>query len=207
MKASLQLQPMYCSRDYNYSSRFNQQYEKPTQYSGHWSSWRKDVEYGLVVSCCRFRAISLAVLLGIVYNSVQISLWSAVLFNYTMKKVNPKSLPWWCIFAQVEDWFFFSLRLRNTCHNVKKVLNPDLKRCSETELDLNSLSWQAFATRHGCFFWPVWENVLPQDFQKIMFLIIFDNLYHDDFVLWCYRTIIELLVIIISIWCWLLIIS
>ena len=23
---------MYCSRDYNYSSRFNQQYEKPTQY-------------------------------------------------------------------------------------------------------------------------------------------------------------------------------
>ena len=32
MKASLQLQPMYCSRDYNYSSRFNQQYEKPTQY-------------------------------------------------------------------------------------------------------------------------------------------------------------------------------
>ena len=30
MKASLQLQPMYCSRDYNYSSRFNQQYEKPT---------------------------------------------------------------------------------------------------------------------------------------------------------------------------------
>ena len=24
---------MYCSRDYNYSSRFNQQYEKPTQYS------------------------------------------------------------------------------------------------------------------------------------------------------------------------------
>ena len=33
MKASLQLQPMYCSRDYNYSSRFNQQYEKPTQYS------------------------------------------------------------------------------------------------------------------------------------------------------------------------------
>ena len=31
MKASLQLQPMYCSRDYNYSSRFNQQYEKPTQ--------------------------------------------------------------------------------------------------------------------------------------------------------------------------------
>ena len=32
MKASLQLQPMYCSRDYNYSSRFNQQHEKPTQY-------------------------------------------------------------------------------------------------------------------------------------------------------------------------------
>ena len=32
MKASLQLQPMYCSRDYNYSSRFNQQYEKSTQY-------------------------------------------------------------------------------------------------------------------------------------------------------------------------------
>ena len=31
MKASLQLQPMYCFRDYNYSSRFNQQYEKPTQ--------------------------------------------------------------------------------------------------------------------------------------------------------------------------------
>ena len=31
MKASLQLQPMYCSRDYNCSSRFNQQYEKPTQ--------------------------------------------------------------------------------------------------------------------------------------------------------------------------------
>ena len=32
MKASLQQQPMYCSRDHNYSSRFNQQYEKPTQY-------------------------------------------------------------------------------------------------------------------------------------------------------------------------------
>ena len=34
MKASLQLQPMYCSRDYIYSSRFNQQYEKPTQQEG-----------------------------------------------------------------------------------------------------------------------------------------------------------------------------
>ena len=33
MKASLQLQPMYCSRDHNYSSRFNQQYEKATQYA------------------------------------------------------------------------------------------------------------------------------------------------------------------------------
>ena len=30
MKASLHIQPMYCSRDYNYSSRFNQQYEKST---------------------------------------------------------------------------------------------------------------------------------------------------------------------------------
>ena len=30
MKASLQIQPMYCSRDYNCSSRFNQQYEKST---------------------------------------------------------------------------------------------------------------------------------------------------------------------------------
>ena len=33
MKASLQQQPMYCSRDHNYSSRFNQQYEKSTQNS------------------------------------------------------------------------------------------------------------------------------------------------------------------------------
>ena len=30
MKASLQPKPMYCSRDYYYSSRFNQQYEKLT---------------------------------------------------------------------------------------------------------------------------------------------------------------------------------
>ena len=30
MKASLQPKPMYCSRDYYYSSRFSQQYEKPT---------------------------------------------------------------------------------------------------------------------------------------------------------------------------------
>ena len=30
MKASLQPKPMYCSKDYYYSSRFNQQYEKPT---------------------------------------------------------------------------------------------------------------------------------------------------------------------------------
>ena len=30
MKASLQPKPMYCSRDYYFSSRFNQQYEKPT---------------------------------------------------------------------------------------------------------------------------------------------------------------------------------
>ena len=30
MKASLQIQPMYCSREYNCSSRFNQQYEKST---------------------------------------------------------------------------------------------------------------------------------------------------------------------------------
>ena len=30
MKASLQPKPMYCSRDYYLSSRFNQQYEKPT---------------------------------------------------------------------------------------------------------------------------------------------------------------------------------
>ena len=30
MKASLQPKPVYCSRDYYYSSRFNQQYEKPT---------------------------------------------------------------------------------------------------------------------------------------------------------------------------------
>ena len=38
MKASLQPKPMYCSRDYYYSSRFNQQYEKPTPvnfYSNH----------------------------------------------------------------------------------------------------------------------------------------------------------------------------
>ena len=33
MKASLQQQPMYCSRDHNYTSRLNQQYEKSTQYS------------------------------------------------------------------------------------------------------------------------------------------------------------------------------
>ena len=32
MKASLQQQPMYCSRDHNYTSRLNQQYEKSTQY-------------------------------------------------------------------------------------------------------------------------------------------------------------------------------
>ena len=32
MKASLQQQPMYCSRDHNYPSRLNQQYEKSTQY-------------------------------------------------------------------------------------------------------------------------------------------------------------------------------
>ena len=31
MKASLQQQPMYCSRDHNYPSRLNQQYEKSTQ--------------------------------------------------------------------------------------------------------------------------------------------------------------------------------
>ena len=31
MKASLQQQPMYCSRDHNYTSRLNQQYEKSTQ--------------------------------------------------------------------------------------------------------------------------------------------------------------------------------
>ena len=43
MKASLQLQPMYCSRDYNYSSRFNQQYEKPTQYSTT-RRWNRSVQ-------------------------------------------------------------------------------------------------------------------------------------------------------------------
>ena len=30
MKACLQIKPMYCSRDYNFTSRFNQQYEKST---------------------------------------------------------------------------------------------------------------------------------------------------------------------------------
>ena len=34
MKASLQKQPMYCSREYNCSSRFNQQYEKSTPSKG-----------------------------------------------------------------------------------------------------------------------------------------------------------------------------
>ena len=33
MKACLQIKPMYCSRDYNYPSRFNQQYEKSTSNS------------------------------------------------------------------------------------------------------------------------------------------------------------------------------
>ena len=35
MKASLQPKPMYCSRYYYYSSRFNQQYEKPTPIKAH----------------------------------------------------------------------------------------------------------------------------------------------------------------------------
>ena len=35
MKASIQPKPMYCSRDYYYSSRFNQQYEKPTPINVH----------------------------------------------------------------------------------------------------------------------------------------------------------------------------
>ena len=30
MKACLQIKPMYCSSDYNFTSRFNQQYEKST---------------------------------------------------------------------------------------------------------------------------------------------------------------------------------
>ena len=30
MKACLQIKPMYCSRDYSFTSRFNQQYEKST---------------------------------------------------------------------------------------------------------------------------------------------------------------------------------
>ena len=30
MKACLQIKPMYCSREYNFTSRFNQQYEKST---------------------------------------------------------------------------------------------------------------------------------------------------------------------------------
>ena len=42
MKASLQTKPMYCSRDYYYSSRFNQQYEKPTPISR--TSFRKRVD-------------------------------------------------------------------------------------------------------------------------------------------------------------------
>ena len=42
MKASLQLQPMYCSRDYNYSSRFNQQYEKPTQHKKHFCFFKTE---------------------------------------------------------------------------------------------------------------------------------------------------------------------
>ena len=41
MKASLQQQPMYCSRDHNYTSRLNQQYEKSTQYFGLKISPRK----------------------------------------------------------------------------------------------------------------------------------------------------------------------
>ena len=31
MKASLQLQPMYCSRDYNYSSRYKEYYKRLEQ--------------------------------------------------------------------------------------------------------------------------------------------------------------------------------
>ena len=33
MKACLQIKPMYCSRDYNFTSRFNQQYDKSTSNS------------------------------------------------------------------------------------------------------------------------------------------------------------------------------
>ena len=38
-KASLQPKPIYCSRDYHYSSRFNQQYEKPTPFLGFFSKF------------------------------------------------------------------------------------------------------------------------------------------------------------------------
>ena len=30
--------------------------------------------------------------------------------------------------------------------------------------------WQAFAAKHGSFFWSVWENVLPSNIMKIIVL-------------------------------------
>ena len=37
------------------------------------------------------------------------------------------------------------------------------------------LNWQAFAAKHGCFFWSVWENVFPLNIQRNVVLYNFNK--------------------------------
>ena len=49
----------------------------------------------------------------------------------------------------------------------------DLGMLSNTELVLFLLNWQAFAAKHGCFFWSTWEIVCLVILSILIFFIIF----------------------------------
>ena len=71
MKASLQPKPMYCSRDYYYSSRFNQQYEKPTPkiaFISSYGKWElKRCPFGLAQAPAYFQKLINEVLSGFTF--------------------------------------------------------------------------------------------------------------------------------------------
>ena len=92
-----------------------------------------------------------------------------VLYN-TYKNVNLNDLrtkhP-----SKYKNWFSLDLSF---CYMIQFCMD------SLTQNWFSSLSWQAFAAKHGCFFWSVWEHVFLAILEFLIFFIIFQNCYNHD---------------------------
>ena len=61
------------------------------------------------------------------------------------------------------------------------------------------LSWQAFAAKHGCFFWSVWKMFCLKISKEMLFFIILAiSIMMILNCSKCYRTFLEFIVVILS---------